>query len=246
MSLPVARAITPLLVAALVGACGARSVLYEEVSPAGNGDGGTPRDSATRADVSSGRDGASCVDVTLTAADLACATDSDCALAESGQVCTGSCGCGDTPMNSAAAARVAAETASIVTDACPCVAVADPVCTAGQCTRGCLGGCPADGGATGEGGATAEGGTPADGGATCVNIDPTTYDQSCRRPRDCMLIVAGDVCDGACSCGTAAINVSGRSEYESATSGITLVACHCAPLPVDCVGNTCVVPGAPP
>ena len=66
---------------------------------------GTP-DATTVVEV----DGATCLDITVTNADLSCAIDDECALANTGVICTPGCGCpGGTAVNSAAATRISAE-----------------------------------------------------------------------------------------------------------------------------------------
>jgi hypothetical protein len=102
-------------------------------------------------------DGATCVDIEVTAADFACSTDDDCTYANTGVMCMGTCGCpGGTPVNRAAAARIASELdrASLPRPmGCPagCGVFGTEHCVGGVCTLCTFSlprapGCPSDGG----------------------------------------------------------------------------------------------------
>jgi hypothetical protein len=234
--------------AGLVVACGGRTL-------GGNAEPGN--DSGTRTTDS----GAGCVSLEVLVSDLLCGSDQDCALVRTGEVCNGQCSCGDTPVNAAAGARFQSETASLTLEACPCADPGEARCLGGQCTLCGLGpdqpvGCNEDGGITTvddsgigfvDGGELDTGISTADGG-TCVDIDLSTYDQSCNQPSDCILIQTGEVCSGQCSCGGSPVSASEQSRYDQATSGIKFSACPCpAEFGIECrqfgqgVGNTCVV-----
>jgi hypothetical protein len=53
--------------------------------------------------------------------------------------------------------------------------------------------------------------------AVCVEIDPTTFDQSCQMDRDCLAIAAGTFCSGMppCFCPFAVINADGDGRYQA-------------------------------
>jgi hypothetical protein len=233
----------------------------------GEGAGGVPgEDSGIHADsgigTSATESGSTCVDIEVASSDLSCSSDQDCSLIRTGEVCNGQCDCGDTPVNAAASARYRSETASLVTEDCPCDDPGEPRCLGGQCTLCGFGpnaplGCNDAGVTTTEdsGFATVDGGEPDTGtwatdGGTCVDIDLSTYDQSCNQATDCIVIRAGEVCSGQCACDDplnplTVVNASEQSRYEQATSGIDLDAvCPCPPATLQCVGNMCssVVP----
>lgn len=199
-------------------------------------------------------DGSSCVDVEVGPSDHSCGSDQDCTLARTGEVCSGQCSCGDTAVNATASARFQSETASLTLKACPCAFAGEARCVGGQCTLCGLGpgvaaGCNDTGTTVGDSGVgTVDGSGPdtgistADGGQ-CVEIDLSTYDQSCRQTADCILIQAGEVCSGQCTCGGQPVSVSEHSRYEQATSGIAFGICFCpAQAAPQCVDNRCILP----
>ena len=51
----------------------------------------------------------------------------------------------------------------------------------------------------------------------CVDIDPSTFDQTCTADTDCEAIAAGTYCSGMppCFCPFAVINVDGDARYQS-------------------------------
>jgi len=71
------------------------------------------------------------------------------------------------------------------------------------------------------------GGGGSGGGGSCVNIDLSSYDQSCQSASDCVYIASGQVCSGQCDCPDAVINASGQAEYEVAIASVTPAACFC-------------------
>src|SRR5580704_3121666 len=74
--------------------------------------------------------------------------------------------------------------------------------------------------------ASAEGGSG--DGAACVNVELSSYDQSCNVDADCVEITSGTICNGSCACGGSAINVDGKARYQSQVAGITTAGCPCA------------------
>jgi hypothetical protein len=74
----------------------------------------------------------------------------------------------------------------------------------------------------------------ADAGAVCVDIDVSTYDHSCTKDSDCIVVSNGMICPGWCACPNAAINVDGQMRIEQAV----------APLQSS-LNNTCACPSAP-
>jgi hypothetical protein len=102
-----------------------------------------------------------------------------------------------------------------------------------------------DGGSGGGGGS---GGSGSDGGVftepdgeVCVDIDVSTYDQSCNQDTDCFPITPGQIC--ACACGGAAANVSEETRYHNALSNLNSTGiCDCTswPDPV-CFHHTCTL-----
>jgi hypothetical protein len=60
-----------------------------------------------------------------------------------------------------------------------------------------------------------------DAGA-CAQLDPTSFDQSCKSDSDCVAIDVGTVCVNgpSCLCPAAAINVVDQSSYEAELKAI--------------------------
>jgi hypothetical protein len=230
-----ARATALMLVSLLFGACGGKTS-----GPGAGADAG--HDAAIHPG-----DGGQCVNVEVTAADLTCSIDSDCALASSGMICERPCGCGAGAVNAPAAARFAIETASLPEVACPpCASPGEPRCAFGQCTLcdsnrpGCGDGgvriVDAGGRDTGSGGDAT---TTLDGGR-CVEVVLLTYSLSCSSSSDCTLIQTGEVCSGQCECGGSAVSAGELSRYHDATAGIVFAACPCEASPApQCVAGAC-------
>jgi hypothetical protein len=141
--------VTPLLMVGLASACRGKTLGGTEVEP--GEDAGT---GATH--------GVSCVDFEVGPSDLSCGSDSDCALVRTGEVCSGQCLCGDSPVNAAAAARFQSETASLTLEGCPCAFPGEAHCLGGQCTLCGLG--PNQPAGCGELGTTLADGGAVDGG----------------------------------------------------------------------------------
>ena len=99
--------------------------------------GGTSSVAKEKPDASSPDTGA-CIDLVVTAADVACTTDDDCIFASTGRVCPGDCCGGGSVINMSAAARFASAAAGLATASeCeddPCGApFGEPTCVHGQC-----------------------------------------------------------------------------------------------------------------
>jgi hypothetical protein len=195
------------------------------------------------------------VDLEVASSDVSCGSDQDCALVRTGEVCDGQCACGDTAVNAAAAARFQSDTASLTLEGCPCALPGETRCLGGQCTLCGFGpdqpaGCADAGVATLEdggievvdGGVFDTGVSDADG-AACVDIELSTYDLSCNSASDCILIQAGEICSGQCSCGSRPVSASEQPRYDQATSGITFGECSCPlELSPSCFENRCELP----
>jgi hypothetical protein len=91
-----------------------------------------------------------------------------------------------------------------------------------------------------------DGGASTDASSTCVDIDLSSYDQSCTKTSDCVEITSGDICPDSCLCGGSTINKDGETKYEAAIAGIKTEPCHCAAGPVpQCVHGKCSMPLPP-
>lgn len=92
-------------------------------------------------------------------------------------------------------------------------------CPAVRCTRGVW--TPAVNTAsctpTADAGVSIDTGGPSDGGA-CVEIDLSSYDQTCKEDTDCAAAGGGTFCAGGpfCNCPSSTINVDGMSRYKAA------------------------------
>jgi hypothetical protein len=90
-------------------------------------------------------------------------------------------------------------------------------------------------------------------GPVCVEIDMSSFGVSCTKASDCIPVLVGQVCSGACDCGgTGAISVSGQAKYLAALAAVQLdETCPCAPLPPPiCAAGVCtrcdLSPNEPP
>jgi hypothetical protein len=77
-------------------------------------------------------DAGACVDIDLADYDQSCVKASDCTIIQSGEVCSGSCNCGDSSINQSGLAEYEKATAGIAPSSCPC-AEAMPECVHGKC-----------------------------------------------------------------------------------------------------------------
>jgi hypothetical protein len=260
------RSFFALPLVALLAACGGRTINPVEDVP----DTGVimHSSSADDAGVDTGvTTGPTCVDVTVSAGDLACDQDSDCTEATTGTVCIDTCDCGGTAVNNGAAARIGLEVQGLETGECGCPAFGNSICVNHACTLCGFGpntvpGCPndcandpfgCDAGApdTGifDGGVDVEAFDAPSGG--CVDIDPSTYSTACGTDTDCIVIQGGEICDNDCFCGNTAVSVAGQARYDAAIMGILPGGdCPCTDLPAPrCVMGECVVcsgPNQPP
>jgi hypothetical protein len=186
-------------------------------------------------DASAGDDGAACVNVELSSYDQSCNVDSDCVEITSGTICNPSCECGGSVINVDGQARYQSQVAGITPSGCPCAYGGNPTCVNHTCTL-CE---PGPGGSCD---VTADdAGQPSSDAAECVNVDVSSYDQSCTQSSDCIEVTAGMVCTGECSCGGSLINVDGQAHYNQATAGIVPATCSCTTWgEPTCVQNKCV------
>ena len=81
----------------------------------------------------------------------------------------------------------------------------------------------------------------------CVDIDLSTYDTSCVENIDCITIQSGEVCSGSCDCGGSPVSASEQARYDQATSGIVFAGCPCPSGGLlECIAGTCVICGYGP
>jgi hypothetical protein len=83
-------------------------------------------------------------------------------------------------------------------------------------------------------------------GASCVDIELSSYSQTCSTASDCTLIAVGTICSGADACAectTTPINKSGEAQYQAAVSLVTVTGiCACpAEIVPSCVHGTCTI-----
>ena len=224
--------LVPVALAALVAACGGKTI----ADPAAGDDqnGATPPVSGPPSEGTTvtvpGVDAAACVDLEVTAADLPCAADQDCQLVLTGTACPGFIPdqlCESAAANRAGAARIAAALASVPQghdagfppDFCDIV-VGTARCIAGQCTdcdpfgRGPAG-CNDDGGLNPTDAAVSP---PVD---TCP--DPSTIESG-----------------GAC----ASVGQSCTGNYQYCSSPNNTTSCTCEATGWACESHSC--PEGPP
>jgi hypothetical protein len=96
------------------------------VCPAGSRD---PGCGVSIADASAPR----CVNIPPSTYTTSCSVDSDCTLLPEGQICSGSCDCGGSPVNVAGQAAFATLTAGFQLGGCPCASSPPVRCVAGTC-----------------------------------------------------------------------------------------------------------------
>jgi hypothetical protein len=90
-----------------------------------------------------------------------------------------------------------------------------------------------------------------DVGNGCVNVDVSTYDQSCVQDSDCIDVTTGVLCPDRCQCGGSTINRSEQARYQAATASITGPPCHCPAEGIpQCIQSKCTLcpfgPNPPP
>lgn len=234
--------VVPFLLVALFAACGGKALDVTGGSTSQTGGGGS---------------GGQCIQVDSASFDATCNADSDCALVGSGQVCPGQCGCGgQTPVSLAGVAAWQAATSGLALTACPCADLGEARCFEHTCRYCSLvpnqggnswpecGSDGADGGNVQPDDATAP--PPPPDAPVCVDLDPSTFNQSCTQSSDCISVTAGELCTGDCFCGGATINASEEMRYSAATAGIRPGLCGCPLLGnPTCVNGQCVVCGGP-
>jgi hypothetical protein len=244
--IPVRRLKLATLVLGALAACGGQTL------------GGIPGDASTDTPVTIEPDGAKCVDIDPASFATSCTQDSDCVDVTTGKLCTGSCQCGGTAINTSGQSRYESDIAAIGRGAaCPCPFEGEPRCVQGACTlcgpgdttAGCSDGGTGqdDGGGPSDAGSP-DGGGPVDARPACVDIVLSSFDVSCNSPTDCVMVTSGEICTGGCACGGSAINKSSLSRYDEEISGLKTAECPCvAEGTLGCLHGTCTVcgPGAP-
>jgi hypothetical protein len=78
-------------------------------------------------------DGGTCVDIVLSTYDQSCTQAKDCILIQTGDVCSGNCACGGSPVNVSEQSRYDQATSGIVFGLCPCPAEFAPQCVNNTC-----------------------------------------------------------------------------------------------------------------
>jgi hypothetical protein len=225
------------LVATFFLACGGRtdgvgsSSSSSGASSGGSGSGSGSGSSSGSTSSGSSSGSTSCVFVDLSTYDRSCNTASDCVYVTGGDICNGSCpwSCGSDLINASQLGRYESAVASIqVNDNCECGVAAPPQCIDHLCTYGVD---VVDAG-------------PADAGL-CVDVDLSTYDQSCKGDSDCVEISAGLLCSGNCACGGSTINVDGQARYDQEIAPIDFGLCPCPAEGVPrCVTGKCTLCGS--
>ena len=82
---------------------------------------------------------------------------------------------------------------------------------------------------------------PCEGVSACVTVDPSTYDRSCGNDADCMAVISGTLCAGACACpANAAINVDGQSRYQQTIAVLPPISFECNGCPPEAPRVLCV------
>jgi hypothetical protein len=169
------------------------------------------------------------VNIDLSTYDRSCQKDSDCIAIADGQICSGQCACPDVEINVSGQSTYEAAVSSIDTGMCFCPAGPVPQCLDSVCVNSST---PIDAGA------------PEDSGV-CVDIDISTYDQSCEADSDCIEVTGGTVCTDGCQCGGSVINVDGEARYHAAIAPVQ--GGGGCPCPEDgqpaCVHNRCTLCG---
>jgi hypothetical protein len=250
--------VVPLLFAGVLVACGGKT----SGIPGGGGASGSPdsgagtgsglADAGSQVDTStqSGRDAAVCVEVDPASLDQSCASDGDCTLVHTGQLCDGDCArCEpNTAVNASGLQAYQADTASIVQGQCgKCVSFGPASCIANRCTF-----CPEPGGCTDSGTTeTNDASPPPVDAGDCIQVNPSSFSRACASNNDCILVTTGILCSGGCACGDTPINNASLAAYEALTSSIMLEGCPCSdPGQPTCIQGTCTLcsfgPNQPP
>lgn len=164
--------------------------------------------------------GGHCAYVDLSTYDQSCHQASDCVYIQSGDVCDGLCRCGNAVVNASEQKRYAQAVSSIQSGICNCRDMHVPQCIGHRCT------------------------IPYPDAGSCVDIDLSTYDQTCKADTDCIGVTAGVLCPGGCACGGSTINVDGEARYQAAVAAVETAACPCVANGVPrCIQNRCTLCG---
>jgi hypothetical protein len=145
------RTLHALLVVVAVGCSGSVATVDGDGGGQGADGGGADGRASDAADTHDGAvfisDGAACITIDPSSAEVSCSGDSDCKEFPGGTICSGGCACSGTAINTASYAKYVDELKSITTLACPCHAAGQPRCVQGACILCGYGapGCP-DGG----------------------------------------------------------------------------------------------------
>jgi hypothetical protein len=113
--------------------CVSGTCQFCSMTPGNDGLPACPSD-AGASDASTGSDAGQCVDIDLASYDSSCTKASDCTLIPTGEVCSGSCECGASPINLSGVARFKEATAGITFADCPCISPGPLDCIGGTCT----------------------------------------------------------------------------------------------------------------
>jgi len=89
------------------------------------------------------------------------------------------------------------------------------------------------------------------GGEACAEVPLSSFDTSCQVDTDCVSVVTGMLCPGACNCGGSTINQSSQSDWQSQAGRFLTGNCFCPDSPAPrCIGGTCTLctggPSDPP
>ena len=184
-------------------------------------------------------DGGACVTIDVSTYDRSCQQASDCVAITAGTLCDGDCSCGGATINADGMSRYQSAVSSITGGDCFCPDELAPECIANTCTI-CTG-------SANDPPACGDHETPDASTGQCVDVDLSTYDQSCNADSDCISITSGQICQGSCECGGSTINASGEARYEQQVSSITTSECPC---PEEgsprCIDGACTICGFGP
>lgn len=204
--------------------------------------GGSPGGSGGGSSGGGSGGGGACVDIDLSSYDVSCATAADCVSISAGEICPGTCTCGGAAINAAGQARYEQAISGVALGQCFCPEIPAPQCIAGVCSAG--------GGTTTTSVDASTTTTTADA-AACVDVDLSTYSESCSVDTDCVVVTSGNICTGSCACGGSVISASEQSRYDQAIQGIQTAECPCPSEGTPrCLGGTCTLcsfgPNQPP
>jgi hypothetical protein len=218
----VSSLVAPMVALGVLAGCGGKII---GVQGSGGSGGGGP-DSGVTVEP----DGAMCVTVDAASYDDTCVQDTDCVFITTGQLCTGSCGCGDTPINVSGLAGYQAATSSVLTGDCPCPDPGTPRCLTNRCTA-CGFGPNEPAGCEDAGTVEVDAMTTSGDAEACVEVTPMQFGAVCGSDSDCILVTTGVICSGACDCSpNTAINQASLPAYQAATASVLTGICNCPAL----------------